>query len=218
MNLSKEAAAIFSAMAILAIAPAERMRLLTSRTWKMTPGTMARYSRKNNASVCNNHSSNFLTYSYLGAYHRAEIFEKRPPRYGRGTGEEEVKNFIKLAMLVDVAKQRGFWLALHYGRSGTDVMLYETTPPGKDLGEPLLHYLNKADHELKQVADEVLDHLAGKVLTDGQHSCVVVKEKIFSVTKKDDALYVWTSDEIAEQLSDSVLWEIENKFEGESDV
>ena len=116
-------------------------------------------------------------------------------------------------MLVEPAKQRGYRLSLYCCSSGYDVYVYRNTAPGVPLNDPVYKLVSVTHDELEPAISKVLDILSGGVSKDGEHGIVDVQGKLYQVTKKDDAIYVWTSDEIAEQLSDSVLWEIENKFE-----
>ena len=128
-----------------------------------------------------------------------------------------MKNFIRLSQLVLPASDRGFYLSLEVNPTPYtgmfSVRMYAGTPK---LSSKVISKLQVTDEELEPIINEVLDHLAGKVPTEGDHACLVVNDTIFSVTEKDDALYIWSSDEIGECLAEDVFQAIENKFyEGE---
>ena len=128
-----------------------------------------------------------------------------------------MKNFIRLSQLVIPASNRGFYLSLEVNPTPYtgmfSVRMYAGTPK---LSSKVISKLQVTDSELEPVINEILDHLAGKVPAEGAHDCLVVNDTIFSVTEKDECLYIWSADEIGECLSEDVFQAIENKFyEGE---
>ena len=124
-----------------------------------------------------------------------------------------MKNFIRLSQLVLPASDRGFYLSLEVNPTPYtgmfSVRMYAGTPK---LSSKVISKLQVTDEELEPVINEVLDHLAGKVPAAGAHDCLVVNDTIFSVTEKDECLYIWSADEIGECLAEDVFRAIENKF------
>ena len=130
-----------------------------------------------------------------------------------------MKNFIRLSQLVIPASDKGFYLSLEVNPTPYtgmfSVRMYKGTP---SVTTKVISKLQVTDGELETVINEVVDHLAGKFPTAGVHNVVVVNDTIFQVTEKEDCLYVWSTDEIGECLSEDVFQAIENKFMEECDV
>ena len=122
-----------------------------------------------------------------------------------------MKNFIRLLQLVQPSKAKGFRLNVSSGFNGLNVYMFGNEPVN-ELDKPLFEYYDITDDELEPVILEALDHLAGKVPTEGVHGCVTADNRIFSVTEQEDYYYIWSSEEIGEQLKDEIHSEIVDKF------
>ena len=128
-----------------------------------------------------------------------------------------MKNFLKLCKLIEPAKKAGYHLTIRISPHGVSCIMWESL--GDDVtGEPVAQHLSVVDgDDLGKVINEILDIIGRKSLPTGQNSCVMVDEKMFSVTRKEDCTYVWTDDEIGELLRDDVLDKINENFEEDCD-